>query len=102
MGNQAAHPRREGVDEVRVGRAKSGWTPSRGMPEGHQSPYPSPAWHSSGPPPAWPVEEGGGLAMPSDRPGTKLGHWAEESGWDFLPGVYVGRGGSPNPSFTKM
>ena len=72
------------MEKVRVGRAKSGWTPHRAMPEGHQSPHPSPAWRSNPPPPAWPVE-GQGLAMLSDRQGTKLRHLAEESSWKPPP-----------------
>ena len=88
------------MEKVGVGRAKSGWTPCRGMPEGHQSPHPSPAWHSNPPPPAWPVE-GGELAMLSDRQGTKLRHLAEESSWEPPPWGVCGEGRQPKPFLHK-
>lgn len=46
-------------------------------------------------------EKEGGLAMLSDRQGTKLGHLAEESSWEPPPWSVCGEGRQPKPFLHK-
>lgn len=56
-GQQATHPRRGRLAEVRVGRAESGWAPPQGELGSHPHTHTA-AWHSNSP--AWPVGAGEG------------------------------------------